>query len=154
MFLTEHFFRMSTNNSQIGNTPSEPLINNTENETNIDQLLSVEIVTTSQSSLIQLNPINMIPNIQLHGNILRPQHARRGRQQQQYQQRQEWQQQQEEQRQQQQERQRRRRERNQQRYEQWQERVYQREQEEGEHYRYLQRRSPNFDELMDEILQE
>ncbi|CAF2890513.1 unnamed protein product [Rotaria sp. Silwood2] len=52
---------MSTNNSQIGNTPAESIINNTDNEANIDQLLSVEIVITSQSS-IQLNMTNMIPS--------------------------------------------------------------------------------------------
>ncbi|CAF4766795.1 unnamed protein product, partial [Rotaria sp. Silwood2] len=59
------------------------------------------------------------------------------------------------------ERQRQRQERNQRRYERWQERVaqrqqerYRREREQYEHFAYLQRHSPNFDELMDEILEE
>lgn len=37
--------RMSTNNSQSGHSPSESFVENNENQSNIDQLLSVEIVT-------------------------------------------------------------------------------------------------------------
>jgi hypothetical protein len=174
---------MNTNNSQPGHFPSESsFIKNNEDQSNIDQLLSIEILTTSQpssssSSSIQFNPTDMITDIQQHNNVPTRQHARRGQQnQQEFQQRQEQQRQQreeqrrlreeqqrlqQEQQQQQRERQRRRRERNQRRYEQWQDRIYQREQEryrreqeEQEHDRYLQQRSPTFDELMDEILEE
>jgi len=139
---------MSTNNSQSGHSPSESFIENKENQSNIDQLLSVDIVTTSQassSSSIDFNPTNMIANIQQHNNVLTGQHARRGRQHQQesQQRREEQQRLRQEQQQQQREQQRRRRERNQRRYEQWQERVYhrqqerdQQEQEEQDHYIY------------------
>jgi hypothetical protein len=158
---------MNTNNSQPGHSPSEStFIENNENQSNIDQLLSVEIVTTSQpsSSSIQFNSIDMfVANIQQHNNVRTREHTRRGPQrQQESQQRREGQHRlRQEQQQQQREWQRRRRERNQRRYEQWQERVYQRqqeryrrEQEEEEHDRYLQQRSPNFDEMMDETLEE
>ncbi len=52
---------MNTNNSQIGDTPLELFSRNNENKSNLDQLLSVEIVTTSQS-LIQFTTTNMIPS--------------------------------------------------------------------------------------------
>jgi hypothetical protein len=51
--------RMSTNNSQIGNTPSEILFKHNNNESNIDQLLSIQLVTTNQS-LLQFSTTDMI----------------------------------------------------------------------------------------------
>jgi hypothetical protein len=54
---------MSTNNAQPTHTPSEPLILNDKNVCNINQLLSVQILTTSQPSLIQFNPTEIIPNL-------------------------------------------------------------------------------------------
>ncbi len=146
---------MSTNNSQIGHTPSEPFIINMETETNLDQLLSVGILTTSPSS-IPLNTTNMIPSqIPTISNHQEDELSRRTwKAQQRQEQQQERQRQQREQR-------LRRWQRRDQRYERWLENQYQRyreqdqrEQEEQEHYRYLQQRSPNFDENMDEILQE
>ncbi|CAF3550135.1 unnamed protein product, partial [Rotaria sp. Silwood2] len=158
---------MSTENSQPGHIPSELLNTLSVSQSNIDQLLSVGIVTTSQPSSIQFNSTNMISNIQEHDHRTVTQHVGREQRHQQTQARRQPQQQQERQRlrqqqqQEQRERQRQRQERNQRRYERWQERVaqrqqerYRQEQEEYEHYAYLQRRSPNFDELMDEILGE
>ena len=169
----EYFFflvclRMSTENSQSGHNPSELLNTLNASQSNIDQLLSVATVTTSQQLPIQFNPTNMISNFQEHDHGTGPQHTRQDQIHQQTQQRRQQQQQQDERRrlhqeqqEQQRERQRQRRERNQRRYERWQERRAQRQQErhrrereEQEHYKYLQQRSPNFDELMDEILGE
>ncbi|CAF5019475.1 unnamed protein product, partial [Rotaria sp. Silwood1] len=109
----------------------------------------------------------MISDIQENDRRTGTQHAGQEQRHQQTQARRQPQQQEERQRlrqqqqQEQRERQRQRQERNQRRYERWQERVAQRqqernrqEQEEHEHYAYLQRRSPNFDELMDDILGE
>ncbi|CAF2886133.1 unnamed protein product [Rotaria sp. Silwood2] len=45
----------------MGNTPSESIITSTKNEIDIDQLLSIGIVTASQSS-IQLNMTTMLPS--------------------------------------------------------------------------------------------
>lgn len=93
---------MSANsNSQLGcYSPSELLIGNDENDSDIDQLrLSIGIVPRNEPSSIQFNPTNMIVNIQQYRHTLRPNHARRGRRrhQQQFLQRQERQRQQEEQ---------------------------------------------------------
>ncbi|CAF3990712.1 unnamed protein product [Rotaria sp. Silwood1] len=158
---------MSMENSQPCHTPSELLNTLNASQSNIDQLLSVGIVTTSQPSSIQFNSTNMISDIQENDRRTGTQHAGQEQRHQQTQARRQPQQQEERQRlrqqqqQEQRERQRQRQERNQRRYERWQERVAQRqqernrqEQEEHEHYAYLQRRSPNFDELMDDILGE
>ncbi len=67
---------MSRNNSQSGHTPSEPLITFKENECNIDQLLNIDTLTTSQSSLVQLNPINMVSDIPNFVHGPRRQHIR------------------------------------------------------------------------------
>ncbi len=78
---------MSANNSQIGNTPSELLFGNNENKSNLDQLLSVEIATTSQP-LIQFTTTDMIPteiplipHVPETSNITRRQEGRRRRRQ-------------------------------------------------------------------------
>ena len=80
-------FRMTQNNSQIGNTPSEPLFANNDNESNIDQLLSVGIVTTNQP-MVQFTTANTIPsqnpsilNFQQNATITTRQQARRRRRQ-------------------------------------------------------------------------
>ncbi|CAF1544975.1 unnamed protein product [Rotaria sordida] len=57
---------MSTENSQPGHIPSELLNTLNVSQSNIDQLLSVGIVTTSQLSLTQFNSTNMISDIQQH----------------------------------------------------------------------------------------
>lgn len=62
LLLLNNYFRMSTQNSQIAYTPSEALSENNQNESNIDQLLSVQIITTSQSSSMLFNTTNMIPS--------------------------------------------------------------------------------------------
>ncbi len=63
---------MNTNNTQMGNIPSEPFFANNNNESNIDQQLSIKIVTTTQS-LIEFTTTNMISSqIQLIHNI--PEH--------------------------------------------------------------------------------
>ena len=41
-------FRMNINNSQIGNTVSEPSISNSDSEASVSQLISTDIMTTSQ----------------------------------------------------------------------------------------------------------
>jgi hypothetical protein len=71
---------MSQNNSQIGHTPSEALPENNENESNIDQLLSVQIITINQSASMPFNTTNMIPsqipvisNAPGHNNLTRRQ---------------------------------------------------------------------------------
>ncbi|CAF3349629.1 unnamed protein product [Rotaria sp. Silwood2] len=155
---------MSTENSQPGHIPSERSNTLSASQSNIDQLLAVGIVTTSQPSSIQFNSTNMISNIQEHDHGTGTQHvgreqrhqqtqARRQPQQQEERQRLRQQQQQEQrerqrlrqqQQQEQRERQRQRQERNQRRYERWQERVaqrqqerYRREREQYEHFAYL-----------------
>jgi hypothetical protein len=143
---------MSTNNSQSGHTPLESLILNNENESNINQLLSVEIVNTSQPSSIPFNTTNMIPNLQQHANVFERHHTQREHQHpQQFRQRQERQQQQEEQ-QQQRQRQLRRRERRERRYEQWHNRVYQRRRQrerDEEYFNEMMNRDP-LEEPMEE----
>ena len=84
---------MNTNNSQAGQSPSESSIPNNEDQSNIDQLLSVEIVTTntttttatttttttidqSSSSSIQFHPTEMILDVQEHNNLSTIQDAR------------------------------------------------------------------------------
>jgi hypothetical protein len=86
---------MNMDNSQIGNTPSEQLFKNNDDTYNLDQLLSVEIVTTSQP-LIEFNTANMIPsqiqlidNLEENGILTRRQQARRRRRQRQRQRRRE-----------------------------------------------------------------
>ncbi len=62
-FWTSLYFRMSTNSTQIGHIPSESLLeSNNDNDSNTDRLLSTEIVTISQQSLIQFNATNVIPS--------------------------------------------------------------------------------------------
>ncbi len=85
--ISEIYFRMTANNSQIGNIPLEPLFGNNENKSNIDQLIFVEIATTSQP-LIQFTAANMIPSqisliphVPETSNIKIRQEGRRGRRQ-------------------------------------------------------------------------
>ena len=53
----------NNNNTQPGYIPTDSFIENNENESNNDQLLSVEIVSTRQPSLsVTFNPINTIPS--------------------------------------------------------------------------------------------
>ena len=96
---------MSTNNSQFGNTPSEPLFENNNNEINIDHLISLDIVLASQP-LIQFTTANMIPsqtqltrNVAEHDNVTRRQQRQRRRRQRQRLRRQEQQEEQRRQRQ-------------------------------------------------------
>jgi hypothetical protein len=54
---------MNTNSTQTGYTPIETTVQTNENGSTIDQLLSVEVLTTSQPlPSIPLNPMNMIPS--------------------------------------------------------------------------------------------
>lgn len=156
----------NNNNTEPGYIPTDSFIENNESESNIDHLLSVEVIspTTSQPSLATtFNPINMIPsqtsllsNMQQQNNLL-------SSYQYEYQQRRE-----EEQRlhreQQEQRQQRRRlyhRTPEEHRYIGYMLRLgardpewFQRELDEEQHQAYLQRRSPTFDEWADEILTE
>lgn len=130
--------RLSTNNSQVGDTKSQALLENNNNKSNIDQLLPDEIVTTTQL-FIPTNPTHMIPsqtslipNVPQYDNNIRKQESRRRRRQRRRQHRREhqealrWQQAQQRrqreqrrwQREQQQQQQIRHRQRRQQRYEQ------------------------------------
>jgi hypothetical protein len=62
-FWVSLYFRMNTNNTQIGHIPTESLVeNNNDNDSNIDQLLSSETVIISQQPMIQFNATNMIPS--------------------------------------------------------------------------------------------
>ncbi len=86
-------FRMGANHSQIGNTPSQSLSENIENEANRGQTLSVQTLTTSQP-WIQFKPTNMIPSqipliphVQEHQNVSRRQLGRQRRRQKQRQRR-------------------------------------------------------------------
>ncbi|CAF4652719.1 unnamed protein product, partial [Rotaria sp. Silwood2] len=70
---------------QNGNNPTEPPIQNTENEFNINRLLSRELVITNQP-LLELGTTNIIPtsnrltsNLQHESNITRRQEGRRRR---------------------------------------------------------------------------
>jgi len=105
---------MSGNISQIGQCPSESSILNREHQSDIDQLLSMETVATtpqpppppttttnqSSSSSIQLNPTDMVANVQQHNNETPRQNARQGEQPYQHQQQLQQQQQQRQQQQQ------------------------------------------------------
>ncbi len=78
---------MTANNTLIGHTPSELLFGIYEKTINLDQLLAVEIVTTSQP-VIQFNTINMLPsqtqlihNVPQHHSVTRRQQGRRRRRQ-------------------------------------------------------------------------
>ncbi len=76
---------MIANHSQAGQTPSELSIPGNEHQSNIDRLLSTEIVITTpttdqSSSSIQLNPTNMIANIQQHNNVSTIPNSRPGEQ--------------------------------------------------------------------------
>ena len=51
LLVIEHFNRMSHNSSQLGHVPSESSLENHHTETNIDQLLTINIVTTNLFSL-------------------------------------------------------------------------------------------------------
>ena len=155
---------MSINDTQPGYLPIDSFIESKGNASNIDQLLSVEVISTSQpsSSSVRFNPNNMIPNQTSLLSNMQQQNNLVSSHQQQFQQMRE-----EEQRldreQQEQRKQRRRRyddpeehryigyilrlyERNPE--------VYPRELDEQEYQAYLQRRSPTFDEMEDDILQE
>lgn len=145
---------MSTNNSQPGHSPLESLVKNNVNESNIDQLLSVEASSTSQPSLsVPFNPINMISsqtsllsNIQPQNTILSShqqpfQDTRRQAQRQQ--------------------RTRRYEDPEEHRYIGYMLRLlernperFQQELDEQAHQAYIERRSPTFDEMADEILHE
>ncbi len=52
---------MNRNNTQIGHISSEPLLEHNDDQSNVDQILSNEIVITSQP-LIPFTTTNMIPS--------------------------------------------------------------------------------------------
>jgi hypothetical protein len=157
---------MSINNTQPGYIPTDAFIENNENESNIDQLLSVEVISTSQPSLsVTFNPINMIPsqtsvlsNIQPHTKLLSSYQPQFQQMIEQELQQQRLHREQHEQRQQ----HRRRYEAPEQhRYIGYLLRLYARDPEryqqhldEQAHQAYLERRSPTFNEMTDEIFQE
>ena len=157
---------MSANNSGSANTPQEPTTNNNDDTVSLDQIISVDQNTISQASM-HLNTSNMIPSqVPTVAEVLRAQFLRRRR---------------EARRRQHQRRAQRRRQqiaatRRQQRtvtrrqrraqryrqiliqsdirwYEEHREREHRRE-EEREHEEYLRSRSPTFDELVEETIQE
>ncbi len=106
---------MSVNNSQTGNNPLKLLFGNNEDKSNLDQLLSVDIVTTSQQ-LILFTTTNMIPSqipfipyVSEHQNLSRRQIGRRRRRQRQQQRRRQQQREEQRRRQRQEEQQRRQR---------------------------------------------
>ena len=54
---------MNTNNSsQTGHIPSEQIFADSTYPSNIDQMLSIELVTTTSQSWVQFNTANMIPS--------------------------------------------------------------------------------------------
>ena len=86
---------MSGNNTQVGVTPSGPLLENNETESHTNQLLIVPIVTINQP-VVPLTIANMIPsqnypilNLQQNNNTTRRQQSRRRRRQHQRQRRRE-----------------------------------------------------------------
>ena len=86
---------MSGNNTQVGVTPSRPLLENNETESHTNQLLIVPIVTINQP-VVPLTIANMIPsqnypilNLQQNNNTTRRQQSRRRRHQHQRQRRRE-----------------------------------------------------------------
>ena len=166
---------MNTNNnnntSQQGQPPLESFIgDNKENQYNMDQYLSDEIMPRSQpmlplSASIEFRPRNVIANIATHTNVLTRQDTERRQQQQQQQefqtsrqqqQRQQRQEEHQQRQQQQRERQRRRREKQQRRYEQWQESLNKpsrHEEYDEEYFKEMMARDP-MDEPMDEMFNE
>ncbi len=86
---------MNRNNTQIGHISSEPLLEYSNNQSNIHQILSNEIVITSQP-LIPFTTTNMIPsqtfriqnNVPADHHLTQAQLARRRRRQRQRQRRQ------------------------------------------------------------------
>jgi hypothetical protein len=86
---------MSGNNTQIGYTPSGPLLENNETESHTAQLLVAPVVTINQP-VVPLTTANMIPsqnypivNLQQNNNTTRRQQSRRRRRQRQRQRRRE-----------------------------------------------------------------
>ena len=155
---------MSINNTQPGYPPTDSFIENNGNVSTIGQLLSVEVIPTSQPSLsVTFNPINMIPsqtsllsNMQQQNNLLssyQPQFQQMREEQQRLHR--------EQQEQRQLRRQRHHRTPEEHRYIGYMLRLgatdpkrFQQELDEQEHQAYLEQRSPTFDEFADEILTE
>ena len=86
--VNEHFHRMSHDNSQLGRVSSESSLENDHTETYIDQLLTIDIVTTDPSSLevktttaIVVNTTPLVPNGTLPNTPTTRQLARRRRRQ-------------------------------------------------------------------------
>jgi len=76
---------MIANNSQADHSPSELSIPTNEHQSNIDRFLSTDIVITTpttdqSSSSIQLNPTDMIANIQQHNHVSTITNSRPGEQ--------------------------------------------------------------------------
>ena len=155
---------MNANNSQIANAVAEPSISNVHPEASINQLISTGIVTTSQPS-IYLNMTNMVPSQPLLTSgqsrleiLLRQREARRRRRRRRAQRRRE---QRAELQHQQLAHQIRRRQMANQAQEQPQyhrrsryEERYKEEQRDRRREEYLQRRSPTFNELFEEVIEE
>ena len=156
---------MNTNNTQIADSASEPSISNAQNEASISQLISTSIVPTSQPSMY-LNTTNMIPNQPLLISeqsrieiMMRQREARRRRRRSRAQRRRE--QRAERQHQQQLAQQIRRRQManqydQQQQYHRlnWYEQREQERHRDRDHYNYILRRSPTFNELFEEVIEE
>lgn len=87
--IIEHLYRMSDNQSQPGHEPSESSLGHCDTQTNIDQLLTVEVVTTEPTSLevattttaIVVNRIRRIPTATVQNTPTARQLARRRRRQ-------------------------------------------------------------------------
>ncbi|CAF1284684.1 unnamed protein product [Adineta steineri] len=148
---------MTTNNSQIGNSPSTPSLENNASQSNINLLLLDEIHTTNESTL-QFNEINMIPsqipmlpNPSEHDNLTQRQETRRRRRQRQRQRRRERQELLRQERLQQQQQQRHHRQRNRQRRQQQHQWLY--ESRRG-HYNDFSEHPNPFEEPMDVIYNE
>jgi hypothetical protein len=85
----EYLYRMSDNYSQLGHEPSESSLENCNTQTDIDQLLTVDVVTTNTSSLevtttttaIVVNSTRQIPTRKVQNTPTARQLARRRRRQ-------------------------------------------------------------------------
>ena len=79
----EHFYRMCDNDSHLGRVPSESSLDIRHTDTNIDQLLTMGAMNTSQPLLeattttIPVNTTRRVQNVTPHNNPTTRQLARR-----------------------------------------------------------------------------
>jgi hypothetical protein len=67
----EHFYRMCENDSQLGRVPSESSLENCHTDTNIDQLLTMDLVNMNQP-LLEVTSTTIVVNATRQVQIVTP----------------------------------------------------------------------------------